>query len=119
MEEYNYQVIYKPDVRNTNADALSRITTPKVNHVVWDNSEISSEKSMKNLQEFIEQPLGGHLGMSRTFDRLKLYMSWPGMNHDTEEYIRKCEVCQRNKITQKKTKLPLQIKDTPEFVWQN
>ena len=37
-------------------------------------------------------------------------MSWPGMKHDIEEYVRKCEVCQRNKITQKKTKLPLQIR---------
>ena len=39
LEEYNYQVIYKPGVRNNNADALRRITTPKVNHVVKDNSD--------------------------------------------------------------------------------
>ena len=48
MEEYNYQVVYKPGVRNTNADAESRITTRKVDHVVKDNSEISSEER-KNL----------------------------------------------------------------------
>ena len=41
------------------------------------------------------------------------------MKQDIEDYIRKCEVCQKNKITQRKTKLPLQITDTPELVWQN
>jgi len=41
------------------------------------------------------------------------------MKHDIEEYIRKCEVCQRNKITHKKTKITLQITNTPEIVRQN
>ena len=101
LEEYNYQVLYKPGVRNTNADALSRITTPKVNHVVKDNSEISSEERKKMLQEFHVEPLGGHLGMNRTFDRIKLYMSCSGMKYDIEEYIRKCEDCQGKNYTEK------------------
>jgi len=72
---------------------------------------------MKILQEFHEQPIGGHLGMNRTFDRLKQYISWPGMKKEIEDYVRQCEICQ-NKITQNKTKLPLQITDTPDVVWQ-
>ena len=35
-----------------------------------------------------------------------------------ENYVRHCETCQKSKITQRKTKLPLQITDTPEVVWQ-
>ena len=80
---------------------LSRITTPKVNHVVKDNSEISSEERKKMLQEFHVEPLGGHLGMNRTFDRIKLYMSCSGMKYDIEEYIRKCEDCQGKNYTEK------------------
>ena len=57
--------------------------------------------------------------MNRTFDRIKLYTSWLGMKQKIEDYIRQCDVCQKNKITQRKTKLPLQITDTPEIVWQN
>jgi len=33
-----------------------------------------------------------------------------------EEYIRQCEICQRNKITQNKTKLRTKITTTPEIV---
>ena len=57
--------------------------------------------------------------MNRTLDRIKLYTSWPGMKQEIEDYIRQYDVCQKNKITQRKTKLPLQITDTPEVVWQN
>ena len=56
--------------------------------------------------------------MNRTFDRIKLYTSWPGMKQEIEDYIKHCDICQ-NKITQKKSKLPFQITDTPEVVWQN
>jgi hypothetical protein len=57
--------------------------------------------------------------MNRTFDRLKEYISWPGVKREIEDYIRQCETCQKNKITLNKTKLPLQITDTPDIVWQN
>ena len=57
--------------------------------------------------------------MNRTFERIKLYTSWPGMKQEIEDYIKYCDICQKNKITQRKTKLPLQITDTPEVVWQN
>ena len=56
--------------------------------------------------------------MNRTYERIRLYTSWPGMKQEIEDYIRQCDVCQKNKITQRKTKLPLQITDTPDSVWQ-
>jgi len=33
-----------------------------------------------------------------TYDRLKLYVTWPDMFQDVEDYIRKCEVCQKKKL---------------------
>ena len=71
LEKFDYQVVYKPGVRNTNADALSRITMTRICHVVKDNLEISKEERRRILQEFHEQPIG-HPCMNRTLDRLKL-----------------------------------------------
>jgi hypothetical protein len=39
------------------------------------------------------------------------------MKHEIENYVKHCEICQKNKLTQRKTKLLLQINDTPEVVW--
>jgi hypothetical protein len=119
LEEYDYDIVYKPGVRNTNADALSRINMPEVNTATEVSSEPTEEEKGKILREFHQSPTGGHLGMNRMFERIKLYTSWPGMKQEIENYVRHCETCQKNKITQRKTKLPLQITDTPKVVWQN
>ena len=65
-----------------------------------------------------DNPIGGHLGMKRTYDRMKLFTTWPGMKKDLEQYVRQCEICQKNKITQNKTILPMKITTTPEIVWE-
>jgi hypothetical protein len=48
---------------------------------------------------------------------MKLFTYWPGMKQELEEYIKRCDICQRNKITQNKTKLPMKVTTTPEVVW--
>jgi hypothetical protein len=119
LEEYDYNVIYKKGTENSNADALSRI------HVIAGNSEnkqgnpeLSEEDKLRILKEMHEHPLGGHLGMNRTYERVKQHVFWPKMKQEIENYIKHCEVCQKNKITQNKTKMPLQITSTPETVWE-
>jgi hypothetical protein len=113
LEEYDYHIVYKPGIRNTNADALNRINTVEVNPVAETGSVLTEEEKRKILQEFHEQSIGGHLGMN-----IKQYISWPGMKKEIEDYVRQCEICQKNKITQNKTKLRLQITDKPDVVWQ-
>jgi hypothetical protein len=119
LEEYTYEVVYKKGSCNTNADALSRI------HVAEncpDDPEIKSEPTVEEkqriFQEMHNKPVGGHLGMNRTYDRIRLFTSWPGMKQEIEEYIKQCEICQKNKITQNKTKLPMKITTTPDSVWE-
>ena len=68
----------------------------------------SKEKQQKILKEMHECPVGGHQGVQRTYDRLKLYVTWPGMFQDVEDYIRGCEVYQRNKLTAPYIKAPFQ-----------
>jgi len=65
----------------------------RISSVAENSSEITKEEIRKILQEFHEQPTGGHLGMNRTFDRIKLYTSWPGMKQEIEDYIRQCDIC--------------------------
>ena len=79
----------------------------------------TEEEKRKILHKFHQFLTGGHLGMNRTFERIKLYTSWPGMKQEIENYVRHCETCQMNKITQWKTKLLLQITNMPEVDWQN
>lgn len=119
LEEYDFEVTYKKGAKNTNADALSRIHVTEVSSEGKDQAvELTREEKLKIFQEFHERPTGGHLGMNRTYDRIKLFTSWSGMKQELEDYIKRCEICQKNKITQNKTKMPLQITTTPDVVWE-
>ncbi|KAL0130261.1 hypothetical protein PUN28_002097 [Cardiocondyla obscurior] len=116
MNSYTYDIVHKSGKQNTNADALSRnppeefigVSTNETN----EEQEYSEEEKIKILKEYHDSPLGGHQGVNRTINRIKLHYNWPGMNKDIEKYIQKCENCQRNKLS-RKTKMPLIITDTP------
>jgi len=110
LEEYEYNIVYKRGSSNTNADALSRI------HVT--EAKPTEQEKLKIFQEMHMNPTGGHLGMNKTYERIKLFTTWPGMKQEIEDYIKKCEICQKNKITQHKVKMPLQITTTPDVVWE-
>lgn len=64
-----------------------------------------------------ECPIGGHQGIQRTYDRLNLCVTWPGMFHDVEEYITNCKVCQKNKFTGPYIQAPFQETDTQFQPW--
>jgi len=96
LEEHNYDIVYKPEVKYTNADALSRINMPEVNTVTEVSSGPTEQEKVKILQEFHQLPTGGYLGMNRTFKRIKLFTSWPGMKQEIQNYVKQCETCQKN-----------------------
>jgi len=54
--------------------------------------KVSEQKILKEMHDC---PKGGNEGVQRTYDRLKLYVTWAGMFHDVEEYITNCKKCQR------------------------
>jgi hypothetical protein len=119
LEEYEYEVVYKKGSRNTNADALSRIHLAE-GYTNDHENKVGPTKEEKEaiFQELHDKPIGGHQSMNRTYDRLKLFTSWPGMKQELEEYVRQCETCQKNKITQNNTRMPMKITTTPEVVWE-
>jgi len=111
LEEFDYTTEYKAGKKNVNADALSR------NPVVMTVMIASKEKQQQILKEMHECPTGGHQGVQRTFERLKLYVTWPGMFHDVEEYITNFRVCQQNKFTGPYIKAPFHETDTQFHPW--
>ncbi|XP_039315265.1 uncharacterized protein LOC120359895 [Solenopsis invicta] len=57
--------------------------------------------------------LGGHKGVTKTYNRLRANYYWNTMKKDIQEFIRKCRQCQIKKLTRVKTKQPMIITDTP------
>jgi transposase InsO family protein len=62
-------------------------------------------------------PIGGHQGIQRTIERIKLYLTWPGLDQDVTQYVKECNICQINKETKPNIKLPLTITDTKTTPW--
>ena len=45
------------------------------------------------LQAVHDNPFAGHLGISRTEERVRKRFYWPGIRSDVENYVKKCTVC--------------------------
>ena len=73
----------------------------------WDLLERSSDGSIlvpddsklrsRILQCVHDAPTSGHLGITKTFDRLIASYHWPNAWLDVAEYVKSCDVCQRSK----------------------
>jgi hypothetical protein len=141
LAEFEYTVVYKKGKENPNSDGLSRMYTGSENKCIGvvtedtrdkaedasgradvgvnrENRELISKEKLDILKEMHESPIGGHCGMSETYKRLKHFITWEGMKRDVEDYIQKCEKCQKNNMTQCHTRLPLTITDTPSIVFE-
>ena len=100
LEEYDYEIVYKPGVQNSNADALSRIGT-----LAKEEDEIDDmyfDMKVKILKENHDSILGGHRGMNKTYEAIKRYYQWPNMKKEVEEYVKECAKCQINNSKAKK-----------------
>uniref|UniRef100_L7LYP4 RNA-directed DNA polymerase n=1 Tax=Rhipicephalus pulchellus TaxID=72859 RepID=L7LYP4_RHIPC len=49
------------------------------------------------LRELHDAPTAGHLGVSRTYDRVRRRFYWPGLSRSVRRYVNACEICQRRK----------------------
>ena len=47
-------------------------------------------------------PHTAHYGIEKTYKRIPMEYYWPGMYKDITDVIHKCQVCQRQKVEQKK-----------------
>ena len=112
LEEYDFQIEYKPGVQNANADALSRVGAIVKGR--YDTTEIDPKLKLEILKENHDSTLGGHRGMNKTYEAIKSHYTWPNMKQEIEEYVKRCEKCQVNKRLRPKPKAPMEITSTAE-----
>uniref|UniRef100_A0A1X7U6T0 Integrase zinc-binding domain-containing protein n=1 Tax=Amphimedon queenslandica TaxID=400682 RepID=A0A1X7U6T0_AMPQE len=62
-----------------------------------------------------EVPMAGHLGITKTKDRILQRYYWPGIFKDVAQYCKSCEICQRSrrKNPVKVGMIPLPLKTHP------
>ncbi|XP_011871373.1 PREDICTED: uncharacterized protein LOC105563955, partial [Vollenhovia emeryi] len=128
------------DLRKT-ADQLKLETvgiakTDSINNVPWSNIKpllrlnfIDSETKLiicnglikyppKDLRSVIISemhcsPVGGHRGVTKTYNRIKHKYYWKNLKSDVQRYIQQCLQCLLKKLVRVKTKQPMIITDTP------
>jgi hypothetical protein len=100
LPEYDYEIVHKSGIQNTNADALSRIASVGA---LGEQKEIPDDKMRKQiLYEFHDFPVGDHRGMNKTYRAVSEQYTWPKMMREVEEYVKQCRSCQVNKILRPK-----------------
>lgn len=69
------------------------------------------------IKSYHELPLGGHLGITNTISKIRQNYFWPKMNEDIINYVSKCIICKKTKVTTH-TKLPMKIISPATRVYQ-
>ncbi|MCI18126.1 hypothetical protein A2U01_0039278, partial [Trifolium medium] len=82
---------------------------------------ISSQSALIHtlLEEFHSSPQGGHSGFYKTYRRLAANVYWIGMKREVQEYVRQCDVCQRQKYMATSPGGLLQPLPIPERIWED
>lgn len=71
------------------------------------------DKRLEIIKEKHASAVGGHKGVTKTYNRIRQKYCWNKMKQDVQEYIRACRQCQIRKLTRVKTRQPMVITDTP------
>ena len=70
------------------------------------------------LQALHASGIGGHSGITATYNRIKALFAWPHMKKSVQQFVQQCEICQQAKVEH--TKLPglLQLLPVPNQAWE-
>lgn len=71
------------------------------------------------LRQYHDSPTGGHTGEHKTYARIARDWFWEGMKKQIVEYVKKCEVCQRQKHSSLAPAGLLQPLLIPDQVWEH
>jgi len=71
------------------------------------------------LKEFHSSPIGGHSGYLRTYKRLSENIYWEGMKRDVQDFVARCEICQKNKSQTLSPAELLQPLPIPHHMWDD
>jgi hypothetical protein len=132
LQDYNFELIHFPGKSNTIADLLSRrkdfeggvnpnksVTLlpehlfarkiPETRKIFLDNNP---ETRRKILYDIHDTPVGGHPGISNTWDLVKRRYEGPQLRKFVEEYVKGCAKCQETKVITHMKRAPLYHFDT-------
>jgi hypothetical protein len=74
---------------------------------------------LKVLAENHDSKVAGHFGQFKTMERLRQNFFWSKMDEDAKDYVRSCDVCQRDKTSRHKKYGLLQPLDIPHQPWRS
>jgi len=80
--------------------------------LVCSKMEYTEDEKLIIFRQFHDSVLGGHAGVGKTIRKIKRQFNWPGLKADIKKYIKNCDSCQKNKVTNKKIKQPMVITTT-------
>jgi hypothetical protein len=102
--------MYRKGALNTNADALSRISslTAEKGTTEKKRERITDETKATILYGYHNSPVG-HRGKDKTFREIGERYEWPNMKREIEKYERRCKNCQLKKNSSPRRKIPMEI----------
>ncbi|CAJ2658505.1 unnamed protein product [Trifolium pratense] len=110
-------------IRDLQADIHSRPGYEyKQGVLLYEGRLVLSAKSVLipvMLSEFHSTPQGGHSGFYRTYRRLAANLYWVGMKNTVQEYVKACDICQRQKYLTSSPGGLLQPLPIPERIWED
>lgn len=62
---------------------------------------VPKERRRELIRQNHDEPTSGHLGIFKTYHRLKQRYTWPKMKYDVSRYVRRCTTCIQSKPEQK------------------
>ena len=121
--------------RKFNLRLISISRTPKISHIAWEDIKLifdldfanslakiivcngitqypTAEQRSQLIEEVHSSALGGHKGVTKTYNRIRQNFVWENMKVDIQKYIQGGLQCQIKKLVQVKTKNPMVITDT-------
>jgi hypothetical protein len=126
LQDYDFKLIHFPGKSNTIADLLSRrkdfeggvnpneSVTLLPNHLFARKIylEDDQEKRRKILHQIHDTPIGGHPGISNTWELVRRHYEGPKLHQFVENYVKGCAKCQESKVLTHLKRTPLYHFDT-------
>ncbi|GKB25751.1 putative mitochondrial protein [Tanacetum coccineum] len=128
---YDYEISYKKGNENVVADALSRVNQSgellqlaesSVASYVWEKKGkvvVGNDTEMRKelIKYFHNEAIGGHSGVHVTTKKLSAVFYWKGLKKMVKQWVRECDICQRQKPDLSAYPGLIQPLPIPERVW--
>lgn len=78
----------------------------------------TTEQRKEAMQQCHNQPMAGHFGSEKTYEKLRRRFTWPGMKKDTEDYCKGCLLCRMSTPAKHKPYGLIQPLPAPSRSWE-